>query len=216
MAVQTPLWLDLAAVFASAVMGALVAVRRDFDVVGVLALALVTGLGGGVIRDVLLNQVPVFLHKPSYPAAAIAAAALAFYFAPNLTRIGWVLLVSDAIGLGLYGVVGADKALVNGIDAFPAVLVGIAAAVGGGVLRDVLTAQPPAIFRRGELYALTALAGIVLYVALDRAGLKLAVSAALAVLVTTGLRIAAVRRGWRGPVPVDAVTSVRRSVSRRR
>jgi|SRR5215216_2573091 len=124
MAVQTPLWLDLAAVFASAVMDALVAVRRAFDVVGVLALALVTGLGGGVIGDVLL--------------------------------------------------------------------------------------------RPGELYALTALAGIVLYVVLDRAGVKLAVGAALAVLVTAGLRLAAVRRGWRGPVPVDAVTSVRRSVSRRR
>ena len=135
MAVQTPLWLDLAAVFTSAVMGALVAVRRDFDVVGVLALALVTGLGGGVIRDVLLNQVPVFLHEATYEAAALAAGGLAVYFAPNLTRIGWILLLSDAIGLGLYGVVGADKALVNGIDAFPAVLVGMAAAVGGGVLR---------------------------------------------------------------------------------
>jgi uncharacterized membrane protein YeiH len=216
MAVQTPLWLDLAAVFSSALMGALVAVRRDFDVVGVLALALVTGLGGGIIRDVLLNQVPVFLEKPSYPAAALAAGALAFFFAPLLGRIGWLLLVSDAIGLGLYGVVGADKALVNGIDPFPAVLVGLAAAVGGGVLRDVLTAQPPAIFRRGELYALTALAGIVLYVVLDRAGVRIAIGAALAVAVTTGLRVVAVRLGWEAPVPVDAVGTMRRSVSRRR
>jgi uncharacterized membrane protein YeiH len=215
-AVQTPLWLDLAAVFACAVMGALVGVRRDFDVVGVLALALVTGLGGGVIRDVLLNQVPVFLDKPSYPAAALGAGGLAFFFAPLVGRIGWVLVVSDAIGLGLYGVVGADKALVNGIDPFPAVLVGLAAAVGGGVLCDVLTAQPPAVFRRGELYALTALAGIVLYVALDRSGVRIAVGAVAAVALTTGLRVIAVWRGWQAPVPLDAATAVRRSVSRRR
>jgi uncharacterized membrane protein YeiH len=124
--------------------------------------------------------------------------------------------VSDAIGLGLYGVVGADKALVNVIDPFPAVLVGLAAAVGGGVLRDVLTAQSPAIFRRGELYALTALAGIVLCVVLDQASVRIGVGAALAVALTTAFRVVAVRRRWEAPAPVDAATTVRRSVSRRR
>lgn len=162
--VSVPLWLDLPAVVISALGGALVASRAGFDLSGVFGLGLLTGLGGGILRDLLLNQVPVALEKPEYIIAAVLASALIAISARAVDRFLALVIVLDAAALGLYGVTGINKTLAFGFDAWSAVLVGMVAALGGGALRDVATAKPPEIFRRGgQLYATAVLIGLFAY-----------------------------------------------------
>ena len=147
--VTVPLWLDLPAVVISALGGALVASRAGFDLSGVFGLGLLTGLGGGILRDLLLNQVPVALETPEYIIAAVLASALIAVSARSVDRFIALVIVLDAAALGLYGVTGINKTLAFGFDAWSAVLVGMVAALGGGVLRDIATAKSPEIFRKG-------------------------------------------------------------------
>jgi uncharacterized membrane protein YeiH len=208
--VQTPLWLDLAAVTTSALGGSLVAVRAKFDVSGVVALGILTGLGGGLLRDILLNQLPVAIKSPWYILAAVLASAAVAVLAHQLTKLAWLLLIFDAAALGLYGVTGANKALANGISPVPAVLVGLIAGLGGGVICDLMTTKPPAIFQRGHLYATAAFAGLVLYVAAIKLGAPADETAIGAVLVIFGLRIVARSRDGVVPQPVDVPIEIRK------
>ena len=202
--VQTPLWLDLLTVALAGVTGALLGVSLRFDIVGVTALAFLTGLGGGIIRDLLLGQVPVAIRGNNYVIAAVAAAGVGFFFARWVRRFDWVLTWMDAASLGLFGVIGTSKALANGISAAPAILVGLVTAVGGGALRDVFTGQPPEIFRPGQLRALAVLGGVLVFVGLDRLEVSLGFSTGVAMIVTFGLRMAALKLGWTTPTAIDA------------
>ena len=208
--VQTPLWLDLAAVTTSALGGSLVAVRAKFDVSGVVALGILTGLGGGLLRDILLNQLPVAIKNPWYIVAAVIASAGVAVLAHQMTKLAWLLLIFDAAALGLYGVTGANKALANGISPVPAILVGLIAGLGGGIICDLMTTKPPAIFQRGHLYATAAFAGLVLYVAAIKLGAPADETAIGAVLVIFGLRIVARSRDWVVPQPVDVPIEIRK------
>lgn len=208
--VQTPLWLDLAAVTTSALGGSLIAVRAKFDVTGVVALGILTGLGGGLLRDILLNQLPVAIKNPWYIVAAVLASAVVAVLAHQLTRLAWLLLIFDAAALGLYGVTGANKALVNGISPVPAILVGLIAGLGGGVICDLMTTKPPAIFQRGHLYATAAFAGLAFYVIAIKLGAPADGAAIAAVLFIFGLRVAARSRDWKAPQPVDVPIEIRK------
>jgi len=203
-AVQTPLWIDITACTVGGLAGAVAAARLKLDIVGVFALALITGLGGGILRDILLNQVPAALKSPWFIVAASAAALAVFLFQSGIHRLSLLLVVLDAFALGIYGVVGADKALVNGIDVVPALLVGIVTAVGGGVLRDLFSSRTPEIFQPdSQLYAIAALIGVTTYIVMNRIGVALAVDAFVAVAVTVGIRLAAWRRDWAAPQPLE-------------
>lgn len=159
-----PLWLDLPAVVVSALGGALVASRAGFDLSGVFGLGLLTGLGGGILRDLLLNRVPVALESPEYIIAAVLASLLIALIGGSVDRFMSLVIVLDAAALGLYGVTGINKTLALGFDAWSAILVGMVAALGGGALRDVATARPPEIFRKGgQLYATAVLIGLMAY-----------------------------------------------------
>jgi uncharacterized membrane protein YeiH len=208
--VQTPLWLDLAAVTTSALGGALVAVRAKFDVTGVVALGILTGLGGGLLRDILLNQLPVAIKNPWYILAALIASAIVAVLAHQATKLAWLLLIFDAAALGLYGVTGANKALANGIGPVPAILVGLIAGLGGGVICDLMTARPPAIFQRGHLYATAAFAGLILYVVAIKLGAPADATAVVAALFIFSLRIAARSRDWKAPQPLDVPIAIRK------
>lgn len=207
--VQIPLWIDISAVVVAALGGALVAARAEFDLTGVFGLGIITGLGGGLLRDILLNQMPVALKSPWYVVAAVSACAVVGLFSRHAARPVVVLVVLDAMALGLYGVSGANKALVNGVGVWPALLVGMIAANGGGVLRDVLTARPPTIFLRGELYATAALVGLVAYVIGFKAGIDDSLMAIAATAIAFALRVAAWRFGWKVPLAMDAPTRIR-------
>jgi uncharacterized membrane protein YeiH len=158
--VVSPLLLDLVGVFAFALSGGLVAVRKRLDLFGVLVLAGATGLGGGVLRDLLIGLIPpIGISDWRLVATALAAGLVTFVYHPGVERLGRLVKVLDAVGLALFAVGGALLALARpGIPPLAAIIVGTLTAVGGGALRDVLVGQVPEVLRR-ELYALPALLG---------------------------------------------------------
>ncbi len=190
---------DLSAVLASGLSGAALASKKRFDLGGLAFLTLVAGLGGGLIRDVLLQQgLPVALSHPSYLLVVIAAAAIGYFFEKRVWRVLPAVVVVDAAGLGLYAVIGCVRASQAGLSPLPTVLVGVLTAVGGGILRDVLAGDAPLIFQR-EVYATAALLGSVVYVGLHRLGVGPEAAGGLGFASATGLRLVSVWRGWNIP-----------------
>ena len=193
--------LDLAGIFVFAVTGALVAVRKQLDIFGALVLGGVTGLGGGFIRDVLIGATPpAALADWRYLLVPVGAGLLTFAFHPTIGRLERVVTLFDAFGLALFCVTGALKAVDHGLGPLPAALLGMVTGIGGGILRDLLTARVPVIFE-GALYATPALAGAAVAVLLDRTDLPLVLVAAAGFSTCLGWRLLALVRGWRAPLP---------------
>lgn len=197
---QLPLAVDLGAVAIFAATGAMAARQKRYDLVGAAVLALVTGLGGALLRDGLFLQAgpPGALRDGRYLAAVLAGAVAGVVFARLLHRLRLLILVADAVGLGLYAVYGAQQALLANLPLLSAVLVGAVNAVGGGLVRDVLVREEPLLFRPGQLYALAAIAGCATFVLLDvTAAQATPVAAGAGVAVTLALRLGSIRLGWR-------------------
>jgi uncharacterized membrane protein YeiH len=192
--------LDLLGIFVFAIAGALVAVRKNLDVFGVLVLAGITGLGGGVLRDVLIDRTPAALVDWRYLAVPLLAGLVAFVYHPALGKVEPSINVLDAFGLGLFCVTGAQKALDAGLGPAPAALLGMVTGIGGGIMRDVLAGRVPMVFR-GDLYAIPALAGAIVVVV----GSKLDLPFAAVAFTGGGLcivwRLLAIWRHWQAPVP---------------
>ena len=156
--------LDLVGVFAFALSGGLVAVKKRLDLFGVLVLAGAAALGGGVLRDLLIGDLPpVGLSDWRLLASALVAGLVTFLYHPGVERISRFVRVLDAAGLAVFAIGGSLKALGAGMDPLTAVIVGGITAVGGGIVRDVLAGQVPEVLRR-EMYALPALLGSALIV----------------------------------------------------
>ena len=137
---------EVAAILAGAVAGGIVGVKRGFDITGVLTLAIVAGLGGGIIRDLLLQDYGIFaLETPHALIAAIAGGLVAMFFLKAATAVTPAFKLVDALSLALFCLVGADKALVAGLTALAAILLGVSSSVGGGMLRDVLCDREPEV-----------------------------------------------------------------------
>jgi len=189
-------WLGIAAFAAS---GALVASRKQMDAVGFVLIAVVTGFGGGTVRDLLLGRTPVFwLARPGLLAIAAGAALVVFFTAHLVESRFRVLLWVDAAGMALYAVAGAEIALIAGADPWAAVLLGTVTATTGGILRDILCNELPLILRR-EIYITAAAAAAATYVMLRLAPLPR--DAALLAGIATGfaIRAAAITWGWSLP-----------------
>lgn len=199
-----PIGFDLAATFLFALTGAWAAIRRDYDFVGVAALALVVGVGGGLIRDgVFLQQgAPAAVQDVRYLWAVLVATAVGVLLHPLAGRFDRFIAVVDAAGLGAYAVVGMQKSLSAGLSPAAAVLVGVVNAVGGGLIRDVLVREEPLFFKPGQFYALAALAGCVIFLLLVRVwGLPFELAAWGAIGATFLFRMLAIELNWRtGPV----------------
>ena len=192
--------LDLVGVAVFAVSGALAAGRKELDLLGVVVLAALTAIGGGTLRDLLLNRHPVFwVADTRYLIVIIAAALLTVAYVRVLPVPGEALLVADALGLALFAISGAQIAEAAEYPAIVVVLMGTMTGVAGGVLRDVLTAQIPLILRR-DLYATAAIAGIALYLVLQAVGVRRSGAAATGMLVVAVLRLLAIWRGLQLPV----------------
>ncbi|AKT52014.1 trimeric intracellular cation channel family protein [Arsenicicoccus sp. oral taxon 190] len=195
---QALLGLDIVGVLAFALSGGLVGVRKGLDLFGVLVLACVTALGGGIVRDVILDVTPANLTDWRLVLAAVLAGSVAFGYAHLVQRFSRVLLTMDAVGLATFMLAGTLKALGRGAPALEAVLVGLVTAVGGGILRDVLAGVVPEVLRTG-LYALPALAGGALLAgayALELDGPWTIVGCAAFIFV---VRMAALRWRWSAP-----------------
>jgi uncharacterized membrane protein YeiH len=165
--------LDLAGTFAFALNGALTAVRTaHLDIVGVITLGMITAVGGGIIRDVLLGALPPATFVDwRYLAVAATGGLIAFLFSRWLTQVRNPIDVLDAAGLSLFAVTGAGKALELGVGPAQAIILGAVTGVGGGTLRDVLIRQVPSVLSSG-LYAIPALVGAALFVVADRVGVQ--------------------------------------------
>ena len=192
--------LDLLGSFAFAISGATVGVRRQLDLFGVLVLAFAAATAGGITRDALIGATPpVALVDWRYVAVASAAGLLTFYRYQQVERLSNPVQIFDAIGLGLFAVVGAAKATAHGLGPTGAVLLGVLSGVGGGIVRDVLVAEIPAVLRR-ELYAVAAALGAGIVVAGEAFGLSPAPLAVAGASACFMLRFLAIRRGWKLPV----------------
>lgn len=197
-----PLYFDLGATLLFGLSGALLAARRGYDPVGLFVVALATGVGGGLLRDGLFLQQgpPACVQDGRYLLVLVVASLLGHFFAGGLSRIGGLLFAVDAVGLGTYAVVGAQKSLALGLGVSAAIFIGVINAVGGGLLRDVLVREEPFLFKPGEYYALIAAAGAGLFCALMmEAGWPATRAAALAIAMTFVLRVVSYRLGWRTP-----------------
>ncbi|MBP0463534.1 trimeric intracellular cation channel family protein [Roseomonas sp. PWR1] len=190
--------LTWAAVAVLAVAGALSASRKQLDPVGFMLVACLCAFGGGTVRDVILDLPVFWLAAPEMVALAAGLAVLVFFTAHLLERRFVVLLWADAVGLGLFAVLGAEAAQRAGAAAWVAVLMGTITATFGGVLRDIVCAEVPLILRR-EIYATAAALGAVAFVLLGALGADRTVAISAGGLIAFGVRAAAIVAGWSLP-----------------
>jgi uncharacterized membrane protein YeiH len=192
---------DLAGTFVFAVEGALTAISAGLDPIGVLVLAFLTALGGGLLRDLLIGATPpAAISNWAYSVLVVASATGTWFLHPHLHGLPANLLAFDAAGLSLFAVAGTQKCLDRGLHPVVAIFVGPISAVGGGALRDIVINQTPRVLRE-DIYATAALLAAVLIVAgraLRLPARPLMITAGLAAFA---LRMAAVHYGWRLPTP---------------
>jgi uncharacterized membrane protein YeiH len=191
--------LNLAGTFIFGLSGGLAAVRAKLDLFGVVVLAAVVGLAGGILRDLLIGTPPATFRDWRYLAAAGAAGLVCYFARPRLERIRRGVLVFDALGLGLFCVTGATKALDFGVGAISAILLGAITGIGGGMLRDVLLRDVPTVLRH-DLYAIPALLGAGVLVAAQESGSSNAVWPTLGILLCVGVRLAGLKYGVNVPI----------------
>lgn len=190
-------WFDYAAVAVFGATGALAAAQRKHDIVTFAFFAAVTGVGGGTMRDLLIEAPVFWVQRPSYIMVCIAAAAAVWIFGTGPGRMR-VLLWLDALGMAAYSVVGAAKALALGVPPFSAVLMGVMTACFGGIVRDVLAHEPSVLLRR-EIYVTCALAGASLFVVLYVLGVRGLWPGAAGFTAAFAVRAGAIRWGWTLP-----------------
>ncbi len=192
--------LDFVGVAVFAVSGALAAGRRSLDLLGVVVIAIVTAVGGGTIRDLLLDRSAFWISDPRYLVVIISTALATVVYARAFRVPEQALQLADAAGLALFSISGAQIAESAGTGGLIAVVMGTITGVFGGVLRDVLCAEIPMILRRGNIYATAAIAGTSTYVTLQALGIGRAGAAATGMTVIAALRIAAIL--WNLTLPV--------------
>jgi len=192
--------LNLVGTFVFGLSGGLAAVRAKLDLFGVVVLAAVVGLAGGITRDVLIGTPPATFRDWRYLVAAAAAGAVCFFGGRMLERVERSVMFFDAIGLGLFAVTGATKALQFGLGPVQAVILGTITGVGGGMLRDVLLREVPTVLREG-LYAIPALLGATVLVAAQEAGSANPAFPVLGALVCVTVRLFGLRYGVNVPHP---------------
>ena len=191
--------LDWFGVIVFAISGALVASRKQMDLVGFALLATVTGIGGGTLRDILLGQLPVFwVREPAYLVTCVLVSCVVFVTAHIPQSRYRLLLWFDAVGLALFAVAGAEKALLAGSGSMAAVAMGVITATFGGIIRDVLGAESPVVLSR-EVYVTAALLGAVAFVAATAMGMVREIAIGTGLLAGFGLRGAALHWGWSLP-----------------
>ncbi|HYG89520.1 MAG TPA: trimeric intracellular cation channel family protein [Azospirillum sp.] len=193
------LWMDLIGIFIFGLTGGTLAVRHRLDLFGVLVLAMVCALAGGVIRDLMLGAVPPATFRDDrYLWSALASGLVAFVAHPLIEKVSRPVMVLDAAGLGIFAVAGCQKALAFGLAPLPAALLAVVTAIGGGVLRDMLINEIPRVLRE-EIYAVAALLAAVVVIVGAKLGLPdlpVAVAGALAAFM---LRVVSVRCKWNAP-----------------
>ena len=193
--------IELVGVAVFAISGALAAGRKRLDWLGVTAIAVVTAIGGGTVRDLLLDRHPIFwIADPAYLVVCLAATAFTLIYVHLRIPAPRALFVADALGLAFFTIGGAQIAEQSGLSWLIAILMGAITGVVGGMARDVLCNEIPLILRRGQLYASSAIVGAALYLVLERAGTPRHVAALVGMATIALVRFAAIV--WRIELPV--------------
>ncbi len=191
---------DLIGVAVFAISGALAAGRKSLDWLGVFVIAVVTAIGGGTIRDILLGRQPVFwIHDPVYLYVIFAATFFTLFYSRYNKPPLKALLIADAFGLALFAILGAGIAEQAGVKWIIVIILGAMTGVAGGIIRDVLTNEIPLVLRR-DFYATAAILGILVYLGLQYVGVNTTISSFTGMAVVAGLRCAAIFKGLRLPV----------------
>jgi uncharacterized membrane protein YeiH len=195
-----PYLFDLAGTFVFALSGAMAGVKRKLDMFGVLVLSFAAANTGGISRDILIGAVPPgAINDWHYLGVSLAAGIITFYFPSAIMQRRNPVLLFDAAGLALFAVSGAQKALVYGLNPIMAILLGMLTGIGGGMARDVLLAEIPIVLR-ADLYAVAALAGAAIVVIANMLQLPYGVAGLVGAALCFGLRVMAIKHGWRLPV----------------
>jgi uncharacterized membrane protein YeiH len=194
------LGLSPAGTFVFGLSGGLAAVRARLDIVGVVALAVVVGLAGGITRDLLIGVPPAAFRDWIYLVVAGAAGVVTFFAHPGLARLEREIQILDAAGLALFCVTGATTALNDGVAAVPAIVVGVITAVGGGLLRDILVGRVPMVLH-SDFYAVPALMGAVLATVPHELGARGPAFSIAGAAACFAIRLAGIRYDLRAPTP---------------
>jgi uncharacterized membrane protein YeiH len=194
-------FLDLFGTMAFAVTGAIKAVEHKLDIFGVIFLAAITGLAGGIIRDVVLGKIPPSgISEISYASIAIVTAIAVFFLYHRIKSQMGLFLTFDAVGLGVFTIIGATIALnIYGFNVLLMVFAGMITAIGGGIIRDALVNETPLVFRK-ELYASISFVGVLLYILLLYEGINLEIASIVCIIFITVFRIMAIHYRWNLPV----------------
>jgi len=194
-------FLDLFGTMAFAATGAIKAVEHKLDIFGVIFLAAITGLAGGIIRDVVLGKIPPSgISEISYVSIAIVTAIAVFFLYHRIKSQMGLFLTFDAVGLGVFTIIGATIALnIYGFNVLLMVFAGMITAIGGGIIRDALVNETPLVFRK-ELYASISFVGVLLYILLLYEGINLEIASIVCIIFITVFRIMAIHYRWNLPV----------------
>jgi uncharacterized membrane protein YeiH len=190
---------DLLGTFAFAISGAVAGVRKNFDLYGIIVLALVTAVGGGTIRDVLVGRIPPFIFKDiNYFLISIAAALITFFFHKYVEKTYKLLLIMDAIGLGVFTVIGISVGLQYNIGYFGAVVMGVMTGTFGGMIRDVLQKEVPLVLQK-EIYASACIIGGIIFVVFDILKIDNVLNVAISGVAVFLIRFVAIQKNWHLP-----------------
>lgn len=192
-------------VISGAISGVIEARRADMDLIGACSVAFITALGGGTLRDFCLGRLPVFwVEETGYGIVSLVIALIAFYSTRFLTLTSKSMLIPDALGLGMFSILGAEYAIHLNTSMFVASLMGVVTGVFGGVLRDVVCNQIPTVFgRKTQLYATCSMAGAWVYILLIHFGFAQGFASFVGISICVLLRLFAVRFNLRLPDPIN-------------
>ena len=191
--------LDYLGTIAFAVTGASKAIAHKADIFGIIVLATVVGVGGGVTRDVIFGRFPTAFSDPIYVSLTVGVGIVMFFLFAKFKKKMTIWLVFDAVGLGVFSILGASIAYqVVGLEFLPMLFGGMITAIGGGILRDVFVREIPIVFVK-EVYAVASIIGIVIFYAMLSSGIDIQVSSIVGIVAATGIRLLAMKYCWNLP-----------------
>ena len=191
--------LDYLGTVAFAVTGASKAIAHKADIFGIIVLATVVGVGGGVTRDVIFGRFPTAFSEPIYISLTVGTGIVMFFLFSYLKKKMNIWLIFDAIGLGVFSIIGASIAYqIVGLEFLPMIFAGMITAIGGGILRDVFVREIPIVFVK-EVYAVASIIGIVIFYGLLSFDVDVQISSVIGIIAATGIRLLAMKYNWNLP-----------------
>lgn len=192
-----PFWFEMLATITGAISGSMSASRAQYDIFGTMVIAIIMGLFGGILRDILLQDYGIYaFQKPELIIACVITAFIVFYFGRLTTYLNPVIDIVDGLSVGMWAIISAGKGLSAGLGIVPAVVLGTVVSIGGGVMRDIMMNKQISAFRPGSLYGTAALLGTVVFAIMKSFHILDDWSAIICLLLIMGIRFGSMAFGW--------------------